>query len=169
MHDAVHHTKLCLTTERYFHTLHVTLSTRQAATADRDFLYELHVATMRDYVDRTWGWDEQAQRRMFDQHFEPSRIEVIELDGRAIGMQVIGLDDASIELGNIEIAPEHQGHGYGTTLIRRVLERGSATGRRVRLQVLKVNPARQLYERIGFELAGETATHYLMEWSPTVS
>jgi hypothetical protein len=31
------------------------------------------------------------------------------------------------------------------------------------LQVLKVNPARQLYERLGFRRVGETATHFKMQ------
>lgn len=29
--------------------------------------------------------------------------------------------------------------------------------------VMKVNPARELYERLGFEIVEETATHYRME------
>jgi hypothetical protein len=33
----------------------------------------------------------------------------------------------------------------------------------VKLRVLKVNPARRLYERLGFIHKGETPTHYLME------
>jgi ribosomal protein S18 acetylase RimI-like enzyme len=32
----------------------------------------------------------------------------------------------------------------------------------VTLQVLKVNPARRLYERLGFRVTGETPTHFLM-------
>ena len=33
----------------------------------------------------------------------------------------------------------------------------------VELQVLKVNPARRLYGRLGFQVTGETETHYLMQ------
>ncbi len=32
----------------------------------------------------------------------------------------------------------------------------------VRLQVIKGNPARNLYERLGFTVTGETDTHLLM-------
>ena len=34
------------------------------------------------------------------------------------------------------------------------------------ITVLKVNPARRLYERLGFAIVGETETHYLMRWRP---
>lgn len=42
----------------------------------------------------------------------------------------------------------------------------SARGLPTRLQVLKVNPARSLYERLGFELVEETQTHYVMQFQP---
>jgi ribosomal protein S18 acetylase RimI-like enzyme len=35
------------------------------------------------------------------------------------------------------------------------------------LQVLKTNPAKQLYERLGFQVTGETASHYLMRTTPS--
>jgi len=46
------------------------------------------------------------------------------------------------------------------------LEEARHTGQSVGLQVLKVNPARSLYERLGFLLTDETATYYLMRATP---
>ena len=34
----------------------------------------------------------------------------------------------------------------------------------VELRVLKVNPAKSLYERLGFAVFDETETHYRMRW-----
>ena len=62
----------------------------------------------------------------------------------------------------IEILPEYQNRGVGSAVIRDVLAQAQAEGLPVGLQVLKVNPARRLYERLGFNVVGETATHYLM-------
>ena len=61
-----------------------------------------------------------------------------------------------------KILPEYQNRGVGSAVIRDVLAQAQAEGLSVGLQVLKVNPARRLYERLGFSLVGETATHYLM-------
>lgn len=36
----------------------------------------------------------------------------------------------------------------------------------VRLRVLKVNPARRLYQRLGFRIVDEDETHYTMLRSP---
>jgi hypothetical protein len=39
----------------------------------------------------------------------------------------------------------------------------------VTLQVNRANPSRRLYQGLGFEVTGETATHFLMRWSPPSS
>jgi ribosomal protein S18 acetylase RimI-like enzyme len=61
--------------------------------------------------------------------------------------------------------PAYQGRGIGTTLIRRLQQRARKEGVPVTLQVFKVNPARALYERLGFKVTGETDTHCRMKWS----
>ena len=34
---------------------------RPASAHDRDFLFDLHRATMKEYVDATWGWNDDEQ------------------------------------------------------------------------------------------------------------
>jgi ribosomal protein S18 acetylase RimI-like enzyme len=138
------------------------LSTRRATRDDYEFLHDLHVSTMREYVARTWGWDEALQAQMFRGRFDPTKIEIIEWDGQSVGMWLVTEDESEIHLRSIEIAPAYQGRGYGTSLINALLLRASVDRRTVRLEVLKVNPARMLYERLGFEPVGETPTHVVM-------
>jgi hypothetical protein len=38
---------------------------RPATAADYDFLYQLKVAALKEYVAATWGWDEAYQRQHF--------------------------------------------------------------------------------------------------------
>ena len=33
------------------------LTLRPATRRDDDFLYDLHIRTMKTYVEQTWGWD----------------------------------------------------------------------------------------------------------------
>jgi ribosomal protein S18 acetylase RimI-like enzyme len=58
--------------------------------------------------------------------------------------------------------PEFQGRGLGTTILGDVIEHARMGRRPVSLQVLKVNPARRLYERLGFVISGESETHFQM-------
>ena len=58
---------------------------RCAAASDRPFLWEVHCATMRDAIERTWGWDEPWQRADFDRRVNESAVTMLDLDGTAAG------------------------------------------------------------------------------------
>jgi len=139
---------------------------RSAAPRDREFLWWLHRETMREYVHSTWGWDDNWQRERFDKNFDPACLQIIEYEGRPIGYISVQRPGNEIFLAAIEIAPEFQDNGVGTYLVGKLLDDADESNLPVRLLVLKVNPARQLYERLGFECAGETPTHYVMKRDP---
>ncbi|MEO7653235.1 MAG: GNAT family N-acetyltransferase [Bryobacteraceae bacterium] len=139
---------------------------RPGALEDRDYLWWLHRETMRDYVDRTWGWDEAFQRGKFDEKFDPRPLLIVQSDGEPIGYISIGYPGDEIYLAAIEIAPAQQNQGIASQLIQELLDDADRSHLPVKLQVLKVNPARRLYERLGFECVGETPTHYLMRREP---
>jgi ribosomal protein S18 acetylase RimI-like enzyme len=140
---------------------------RQATGADYTFLYHLHRATLKDYVTQTWGWDEEVQATMFKERFDPARYQIVVVEGRDVGALVMEQHTDALVLANIYILPEYQGHGLGTAVIKAILEQAGREKVPVTLRVLKVNPARHLYERLGFLITGETETHYLMSTLPT--
>ena len=142
------------------------VSLRPAAESDYDFLWWLHGATMRTYVDAIWGWDEAFQRQFFQDHFDPARIEIVERAGEAAGYISVERGEDVIFLGAIEIAPDFQGQGIGTGLIRDLQDEAGRWGVPLKLRVLQGNPARRLYERLGFVATGETETHIMMNWLP---
>lgn len=145
----------------------VVYALRRVEAEDFAFLYALHVATMKELVTQVWGWDENDQRDRFALAFvaprsETALAEIIVVDGRDVG--VLGQERREAEwfISNIEIAPEHQGCGLGASVISGVTERAAMLGMPVTLQVLQINRARRLYERLGFVVTGETETHFLM-------
>ena len=71
-----------------------------------------------------------------------------------------------IRLFRVFLLPSVQNRGIGTRLVRDLLDEAAAAGLPLRLRVLRVNPARRLYERLGFVLSGETETHFTMERLP---
>lgn len=118
---------------------------------------------MKAYVERTWGWDEAWQQEHFRRNFDPDACRIITVEGEDAGVLSLEIREEEVFLRNIEIMPEHQRKGIGTFLIDSVLGEARGEGKNVVLQVLKVNPARRLYERLGFSITGENATHYLMK------
>ena len=137
---------------------------RPSRPSDYDFLWWLHQATMKEYVDKTWGWDGDVQARAFQHAFETDHegLQIIEYTGERIGYIRVVAEPSRLFLAAIELAPSHQRRGIGTALIEDVCGRADSMELPVELHVLKVNPAKHLYERLGFVTQGETETHYLM-------
>lgn len=137
---------------------------RPATPDEKEFCRELHWRTMRAYVEAIWGWNEAEQSQRFESAFDPSRTQIIEHDGQAIGMLVVDRAADPVKLMSIEIAPGYQNRGYGSAVIGRIVR--EAKNQAVWLQVLKVNRAKGLYERLGFVVVGETPTHWQMLRDP---
>jgi ribosomal protein S18 acetylase RimI-like enzyme len=134
---------------------------------DRELVFRVLVASLGEYVAATWGWDEAVQREAFDRKFRPERQEVVTFDGVDAG--ILGIEDRPdhVFVGTIQLLPVFQRRGIGTALMRRVCERAAAKRQPVRLRVLHPNPARRLYERLGFVAVGQTATHIEMSRPPS--
>ncbi|HEU4594108.1 MAG TPA: GNAT family N-acetyltransferase, partial [Pyrinomonadaceae bacterium] len=71
------------------------------------------------------------------------------------------LDDETPELA-VAVSPEHRGRGVGTALMERLLSEASGLFAAVSLSVSPRNPARRLYERLGFETVEVRGGHPLM-------
>ena len=73
----------------------------------------------------------------------------------------------SVEVGEIQIAPEYQNNGIGTRLLRDTIARAHTDGKKVVLSTgLKNRRAFELYLRLGFRHIGQTDTHNLLECAP---
>jgi ribosomal protein S18 acetylase RimI-like enzyme len=140
---------------------------RPATVDDIVALFAIHRLAMRGYVELTYGpWDEPWQAAFFRDHFDTGVRQVIIAHGAAAGFFDLVPRDDGFYVSELVIDPACQRRGIGTHLLREAQAAASAKGLPLRLQVLRVNPARALYERLGFVTNGETETHHLMEWTP---
>ena len=135
---------------------------RQATEGDYEFLKRLHHAAMRDVVQRMFGWDEVVQDRMFDEGFKPGLSQIVSVDGQDAAQLVVERGSDHVCLTTIFILPKFQRRGLGTAIINDVLAEAARAHLPVVLRVLKLNPARGLYERLGFAVASEDETHFTM-------
>jgi len=140
--------------------------TRPAGQEDEPFLYTCYKQTMREYIEKTWGWNEEFQRASFAEHLPWQRFQIITVGPIPVGGAFISDSPSSIDLEMIIIDPRFQRMGIGADFIRNLLRRSRTERRPVRLRVLKVNPARALYQRLGFVEVGEDAGTIEMQAEP---
>lgn len=136
---------------------------RPATENDSEFAFKVKKRALREYVEKTWGWDETFQRKFHQEHWHPQHEKVIMLDGCDIGKIVTCDHGEHLLLESVYILPEYQNRGIGTHLIRQVIDNAHHEKKPVRLHVLRINPAVALYKRLGFTTVSETETHFVME------
>ena len=143
-----------------------TYSLRPATPADFGFVSALHRANFKDYVTPIWGWDEAVQDRLLRERFDPAKMEVIQWRGMDVGFLQVETRPDEIFLANIQLLPAYQRRGWGTKIIRDILAEADGAGRSVVLTVLRTNPARLLYERLGFVMSRQDEARYHMRRPP---
>ncbi len=88
--------------------------------------------------------------------------EVLLQDGLPVGLLKVSRDGAQWKIIQIQLVPELQGQGLGADLLTTVIAEADNANAAVALSVLKGNPARALYERLGFAIVGETEYEFDM-------
>jgi ribosomal protein S18 acetylase RimI-like enzyme len=140
---------------------------RDVSERDIDFMFDVKRSGMREYVAATWGaWDDDVQRARFIAGFAPQYDRIVVTSAGDVGTLCIAWDRDPAFLAGIYLAASERGAGLGTAIITDILDRAREQDRAVALRVLRTNTAaRRLYERLGFDIVGDTETHLLMSWS----
>jgi ribosomal protein S18 acetylase RimI-like enzyme len=150
---------------------------RPVEDADRDFLVGLYGGTREQELAHV-PWDAAAKGAFIEQQFAAqdahyrsnypgATLDVIEVDGSPAGRLFVyrGRDD--IRIMDIALAPRFRGRGIGTELLRSLMAEADASGRKLSIHVEMNNPARTLYDRLGFRPAGEHGVYLLLERPPS--
>jgi GNAT superfamily N-acetyltransferase len=137
---------------------------RQAGQADADFIYRLVEATMRSYVEQTWGsFSEEVNRRNIAEIIAAKNYSIIQCRGEDVGAISVERNSDFIQLSQLFILPQHQNKGIGTSPVRELASEARKSRMPLRLRVLKANPARGFYERLGFQVSSITPERVYME------
>lgn len=143
---------------------------------DDAFLQELYFTT-RDDLDGIFPDEEQKRQLLLIQYkgqtltyanqFPDASHDVIELDGEPVGRLMVSRQRDAVQCVDISLRPEMRNIGIGTIVLRDLLAESTSRGLPCVLQVLKANPARHLYERLGFTIEGDDGMRFFMKWTPT--
>jgi ribosomal protein S18 acetylase RimI-like enzyme len=127
---------------------------RPARPADQAFLLALRRQTMTEHLSRV-GLDLSEERHLQRLLANYDDAHVICVGDEDAGLLKAYRTDTQWVLMQIQIAPAWQGRGIGAEVIETLIARAHEHGLPVTLSVLKGNPARRLYERLGFNVVAE--------------
>lgn len=150
-----------------------TITLRPATGADGDFLRDLYASTRAEEMDLLdWtpaqkhdflAMQFQAQTTHYADFYPDAERSIIECAGTAIGRLYIDRRENEIEIIDIALMPEMRGRGIGRALLGAVIAEGRSSARRLRIYVEHFNPARGLYDRLGFRQVGTNGVYHELE------
>ncbi|HSU16256.1 MAG TPA: GNAT family N-acetyltransferase [Longimicrobium sp.] len=143
---------------------------------DLSFLFLLYASTRVEELAQVPWTDEQkvaflrqqfgAQHSWWQEHYSGARFDLVLVDRVPVGRLYVDVWEREIRIVDIALVPEYRGGGIGTMLLRRVFDEGDAAGKPVSIHVEVFNPARRLYERLGFVEKGKHGDVYVLMERP---
>jgi ribosomal protein S18 acetylase RimI-like enzyme len=140
---------------------------RPALDRDFDCCRRVYFAEM-DWIIRELHLDEVAQTKSFSEQWNPTQVRMITLndtDADIGWLQSFPQNDA-LFLSQLFIERAHQRCGIGTEVMRCLMKEAEQLNLAIRLDVVKINPAKRLYERLGFRIVGEEEHKFNMKLDP---
>lgn len=137
---------------------------RQAGISDEAWLYELYCSTMRAHIEKTWGWVEEFQVNGFKTNLHPTKFKIVVANGEDVGAYLVNDVSDHYWLEMLLVSFAIQRCGLGTAIISALQDASAKGGKPLRLSVLKVNPAKAFYTRMGFHVYDEDDSFFKMAW-----
>ncbi|MBF0285304.1 MAG: GNAT family N-acetyltransferase [Magnetococcales bacterium] len=153
------------------------LTFRPEAAADEAFLQQLYFSVRWPELEAASHWSDEekiaflqfqfrAQRQHYATAYACASFLVALADGIEAGRLCLYRSARELRVVDIAFLPEFRHRGYATALFRQLFAEADIDARKVSIHVEIFNPARRLYDRLGFVVTGETGPYYLMERFP---
>jgi len=137
---------------------------RASQSTDAGLFYDVTEQTMRVHVIAAGGvWDDERSRRESAEESVNPNASVIMFRGVDAGILLVERQPHEVHLRTLYLLPGYQGRGIGGALVSALQEEAAARRVPLRLHVLKVNPAKRFYERLGFSVEQETEYFFYMQ------
>jgi ribosomal protein S18 acetylase RimI-like enzyme len=146
---------------------------------DRDFLLAVYGSTRADELALVpWSQTEkaafvasqfEAQDLAYHQTYPDAQFLLVVADGQRIGRLYLDRVDDELRVIEIALLPEHRGRGIGSGLMTSIAALADREGRSVTLHVEPWNPAKRIYERLGFASEGVSGIYEFMRRPATTA
>ena len=141
---------------------------RPAKAQDFAFCQRIYFDGMGWMIERL-QLDMERQYEGFVDQWKAGEVRVIVVACEDAGwLQVTPADDI-IFLGQLFLAKPYQGQGIGRYVVQFLIEEAKEARKAITLGVVKINPARGFYERLGFSVTHEDQYKVYMRHEPDIS
>lgn len=154
------------------------ISLRPIRDEDLSILSEIYGSTREKELKQVDFWTSEqkeafilqqfmAQHEYYQKNYVGASFYVIQQDNVVIGRLYIHQDfqNQGVRIIDIAILPNWQSKGIGKGILVDILKSAEKIESPVSIHVESFNPAKQLYERLGFKKISETnGVYHLMEW-----
>ncbi len=131
----------------------------QATEDDYVRMYKIKEDSIKPYVEKVWGWDEDFQIEFLRKNTPFEEVEFILFNGETIGFLQLKETIKGIFIQSLFIIKAFQQKGIGTYLLKRIINNGKLLS----LEVLKNNKiAFDLYKKMGFVVLKEDDLKYYL-------
>jgi ribosomal protein S18 acetylase RimI-like enzyme len=134
---------------------------RQAVPEDFDYCARIYFAEMATII-REFKLDCEAHAASFRRQWDVTDVRIIMRDGADIGWLQSTAREGALFLGQLFVDRRFQRRSFGTEVMHRLISEANEAGQPLRLEVVKINPAKRLYDRLGFRTTGEDDRKYHM-------
>ncbi len=139
----------------------VLLSYRKATIEDLAFLLQLRKASMTKHLEVAGLFlSDKEHLERIKEHFNDSQL--ILLNNKAIGLLKLGIMQERLHIRQFQLLPKYQGKGIGYQVLKSLITKARKRNLPITLNVLLANPAKALYQRVGFKIIGQNELEYQM-------
>ncbi len=136
------------------------ISLRMQTDADAEFIKALYASVRWQELSIT-EWPEELKQAFLDQqlclqtrhylsHYDGLWRGIILREERPIGRLYLWTNDDDLRIVDLSLLPDQRCQGIGTQFLQAVIDEAGHTGLGTSLHVASGNPARALYQRLGF-------------------
>ena len=140
----------------------MSIAFRPAADQDFEYCWRLYFNEM-EWIIRELHLDRTSQEVSFQQQWNAAQVQIITLDGADIGWLQTFIEDDALFLAQLYLDRPFQRRGIGTDVMKRLIGEAERCNQVMRLNVVKINPAVRLYERLGFQIIREDDRKFYMK------
>lgn len=152
---------------------------RAATAEDEPFLYTVYASTRAEELALV-DWDDRqksafvqmqftAQHRYYHEHFADAAFQIVECEGIPAGRLYVARWPSEVRIIDIALLPRFRNRGIGSGLLGQLQREAADTGNRLSIHVERMNPALNLYTRLGFQVTADQGVYLLMEWTPSAT